>query len=181
MSLSEDAQQAARVYSAHDRFSNILDRSFGTVAALVLGSLMALTFCDVVSRYFFNSPITGAFELVELLMGALIFTALPVVTARDLHVTIDLLDSFVPPRLARLRDALVDMISVAVLAAISWRLWGLGQSKLDYGDTTAFLNIPLYPVAFGMSVLTGFTALCAAVLFCLHLFQFSGSRPRREP
>lgn len=165
-------QYAERIRSARDRFSHILDRSLGAIAAFVLAALMVLTFCDVVGRYFLNSPILGAFELIQLLMGVLIFTALPVVTVRDLHVTMDLLDAVVPLRIARLRDAFVDMISAVALAAISWRLWELAESKAAYGDMTAFLNIPLYPIAYGMSVLTGVTAICSVALLCLHLAQF---------
>lgn len=157
--------------SARDRFSLALDRSLGAAAGLVLGALTVLTFCDVVGRYFLNSPISGAYELVELMMATLIFTALPVVTERDLHVTIDLLDHVTPFWLAPVRNLFIHLLSSVALGGIAWRLWDLAASKADYGDMTMFLSIPLHPFAYGMSVLSGVTAL---VSLTLAVFTVSG-------
>lgn len=158
---------------ARDRFSNLLDRSLGLVAAAVLAALMLLTLCDVIGRYFFNAPVAGAYELVELMMGTLIFAALPVVTERDHHVTIDLLDPVTPDWLVPVRNAFMHLVSAVALAPIAWRLWEFAASKAEYGDVTAFLGIPLYPFAYGMSVLTGLTSLVSAILF---VFEIAGRR-----
>src|SRR3546814_8744945 len=61
---------------------------------------MVCTFVDVVGRYVFNSPLPGALELTEIMMASLIFTILPVVSARSDHITVDLL---VLPRSSMLR------------------------------------------------------------------------------
>ena len=68
------------------------DRVLGFVAAAVLFAMMTLTFVDVFGRKFFTKPIYGAYEITEFLMGMLIFSALPLVTARQGHVTIDVFD-----------------------------------------------------------------------------------------
>ena len=41
--------------------------------------MVLLTCVDVVGRYFLNRPLTGAFELTEHAMGALVFSSLPLV------------------------------------------------------------------------------------------------------
>ena len=38
---------------------------------------------DVVGRYFFSMPVTGGFEMTEILLASLIFAGLPLVTLRD--------------------------------------------------------------------------------------------------
>ena len=66
-----------------------LDRILGLVAAFLLLGLMLLTAVDVVSRYVFNWPLRGAFELTELGLLVLIFAGLPLASRRGEHVTLD--------------------------------------------------------------------------------------------
>jgi hypothetical protein len=59
-----------------------IDRVLGLVAAALLFGLMMLTAVDVVSRYIFNWPLRGAFELTELGLLVLIFAGLPLASRR---------------------------------------------------------------------------------------------------
>jgi TRAP-type mannitol/chloroaromatic compound transport system permease small subunit len=47
------------------------------MACMVLLWLVALTCVDVVGRYFFNSPLIGATELVQMSMAGIIFFSMP--------------------------------------------------------------------------------------------------------
>ena len=47
---------------------------------MLLFCLMTLTCVDVIGRYFFSMPVTGGFELTEMMLAALIFVGLPLVT-----------------------------------------------------------------------------------------------------
>jgi TRAP-type transport system small permease protein len=145
-------------------FGKVLHHSLGMASALVLAGLALLTFVDVVGRYLFNQPVRGAYEVIEMLMGVLIFTALPVVTHSERHITIDLLDTAMPRRLARLRDITVNLICAIALGIIAWRLWLLGDVKAAYNDLTSFLRIPQAPVVYAISVLAACASICAALL-----------------
>lgn len=147
-----------------DPFDRLLHRTLGFASALVLSVLALLTFVDVVGRYLFNRPVKGAYEVIEILMGILIFTALPVITYNDRHITIDLLDAAMPRRLVRLQRFMVSAIAAIALATIAWQLWKFGQAKASYNDLSAFLRIPQAPVIFGMSFLSAVAAGVAAVL-----------------
>src|SRR3546814_7503451 len=84
---------------------------------------MVCTFVDVVGRYVFNSPLPGALELTEIMMASLIFTILPVVSARSDHITVDLL---VLPRssmLRRIQNLAINVTSAIMLAVLAWQLW----------------------------------------------------------
>jgi len=148
-------------------------RLFGAASSVVLLALAVLTFIDVCGRYLFNRPVYGAYEIVEILMAALIFTALPVVTLTDRHITIDLLDTRTPPSLARLRDLIVNIVSAVAMAVIAWQLAVLGKDKAMYGDVTTFLRIPQAPVIYGMAVLAAFSSLAA---IAAALIGFSSTR-----
>ena len=57
-------------------------RWFALVASAVLALMAVVAFGDVALRVV-GRPVTGAYELTALLMGLLIYAALPLVTARD--------------------------------------------------------------------------------------------------
>ena len=83
------------------RFTQRLDGLLGAIGAVVLFGMMALTFVDVIMRYVFNASLRGAFEITELMMVILIYAGLPVVSRHNLHVTTDLIDRFLSPRVRR--------------------------------------------------------------------------------
>ena len=134
------------------------------VAAAVMFCLMLLTCVDVVGRYFLNSPLWGGFELTEMLLAALIFAGLPLVTLRGDHVTVDLFDSLTPDWLFRIQHAAACAIGFACTGYLAWRLW-LRAEQLDRaGETTAQLKIKLAWLTYSMSALMAFTALALLVL-----------------
>jgi TRAP-type C4-dicarboxylate transport system permease small subunit len=147
----------------------------GGLAALVLFLMMLLTFVDVISRYVFNSPIPGAFEITEMMMATLIFAGLPLVSARMEHITIDLFDPLVPQMLRGLRDALISLMGAVMIGALSWRMWIKAEETREYGDRTAALHIPIAPMTYFMFTMTSLT--CVILLF-LAAVQLAGYRPR---
>ena len=67
---------------------------FANVAALILLMLVALTCIDVVGRYFFSNPLTGAVELVRICMAGIIFFSFPLMFLRNDHIIVDLIPFF---------------------------------------------------------------------------------------
>lgn len=136
-----------------------LDRVLGGLAAAILFSMMALTACDVIGRYVFSAPVPGGFEITELMMAVLTFAGLPLVTAKEEHVTIDMLDHVVPRGLQPIQRQAMSLIGAVWLAAVSWRLWVKAGQTLDLGDMTAELHVPLAGFAYFMATLTALTSL----------------------
>jgi TRAP-type C4-dicarboxylate transport system permease small subunit len=144
----------------------ILQRILSGLAAALLFFLMLLTLVDVVSRYIFNAPINGSFEITELLLAAIIFSALPLVSAKDDHITVDLIDAFVPRFIAWLRDVAIALASFVMLAGISYRVWHKALESVHYGDQTAMLYLPTAPVFFYISIAVGLSSVIALLLAC---------------
>lgn len=141
------------------RLAKWLDGLLGLFAALLLFAMMALTFADVLGRYAFNSPVPGAFELTEVAMGLLIFAGLPLISARDGHVAVNIVDEMLPARILRLRTLLLDLVICGCVGLLAWSLWDKGVQLSKYGDATAYLGLRLGPVLHAMAALSVLTAL----------------------
>lgn len=150
-----------RPFNAFDR---LVVPALGYVAAAVLMALMLVTAVDVVGRYFINRPLSGGFELTEMLMATLIFAGLPLVTLRDAHVRVDLFDPVTPDWLFRIQHQVACAIGVICTGFLAYRLWLVGDLMLASGETTAQLKIFVAWLPYSMAFLMGFTALALAIL-----------------
>ncbi len=146
-------------------------RMLGGLAALTLSFIMLLTCLDVAGRYIFNDPVPGALEITEFVMGALIFTSLPLVTLRQEQVTVDLFEQFIPRFIKRALNTLLNAVSFACLAVISWRLWVKAGQMFSNGEFTAVLQVKIWPLVYYMSFQAAVTA------FVLLLILISQARP----
>jgi len=117
------------------------------VSALLLVALMAITVIDVVGRYLLNAPLPGAFEMTELMLGALVFAALPLVSRAGSHVEVDLFVSLMPARAARALGLFAASVSALVLVYFAWRLGHLGVQQWHDGSRSVSLGVPFWPFA----------------------------------
>jgi TRAP-type C4-dicarboxylate transport system permease small subunit len=134
------------------------------VAAALLFALMLLTCVDVGGRYFFNQPVWGGFELTEMMLAALIFAGLPLVSLRNEHVTVDLFDPVTPDWLFRIQHVAACAVGVVCTGYLAWRLGLRGETLLAAGETTSQLKITLGWLAYLMAVLMALTALSIFIL-----------------
>ncbi|MBF0280488.1 MAG: TRAP transporter small permease [SAR324 cluster bacterium] len=148
------------------------EKILGPLVGLTLFSMMVITFVDVIGRYVLNSPIPGGLEITEYLMALVIFMGLPILSAEEGHVTVDLLDHLLPQALRHLNALFVNFFSFVVMAVLSWRLWTRAEETAEYGDITPFLEVPLGPLVYFMSIMVGLTAL---LMFLIAINNFGKS------
>jgi len=148
------------------------ERILGYAVALTLFVMMLVTCADVAGRYLFNHPISGAFELTEMLLAGMIFTALPLVTVRGEHVMVDLFDSVTPDWLLRVQHVIASIIGVLCTGFLAYRLGVRAENMVASGQTTAQLHFTLGWLTWGMAISMGLTAAALAVLGFRH--------PRRQ-
>ena len=125
---------------------------------------MTLTCVDVAGRYFFNNPVHGGFELTEMMLAALIFAGLPLVSLRNEHVTVDLFDPVTPDWLFRIQHFVACAVGVICTGYLAWRLWIRGGTMVAAGETTAQLKITLGWLAYAMAVLMALTTVSLFIL-----------------
>jgi TRAP-type transport system small permease protein len=136
-----------------------LRRILGISASIVLACMMLLTSVDVFMRYVLNKPLSGAFEVTEIMLAMLIFAGLPIVSDARQHIVIDTLEGFMSRALRRGLDALANLICMVSFGGMGYLILKRALRMMAEGDTTSVLKVQLYPVAYFMAVLLFITAL----------------------
>lgn len=133
------------------------------IAGATLFVLMAMTFTDVVLRSVFNAPLEAAAELTRIFMAVIVFTVLPVVSAKGDHISVDLMDPLFGPWASRLRDGLVSLLCGVALLWPAERIMVLAERARSYGDVTEFLHIPDFYAGWMIAIFTGLAAVALAL------------------
>ncbi len=149
-------------------------RALRWLAGTTLFVLMMVVTVDVCGRYLFNRPLPAGYELVQALMGMLLFITLPLVSRHNDHIALGLFVDAFKGRADRLRRFVVHLFSAGAMGFVAWRL-GVHAAKLAAGrDATPVLQMPLAPLAWFMTV----AAALAAVLLLSLAFKCFSPAPR---
>jgi TRAP-type C4-dicarboxylate transport system permease small subunit len=153
------------------RMRSLAVRLCGSLAALALAGMMLLTVTDVVLRAFFNRPVRGTFELIELLLAATFFLALPAAFLRDENIVVDIVDRVAPRRITALKR-FAELLAILIIAIMAWQGWLAAKDTLVFGDVTSDLELPR--IWYWIPVLAGLvgSGLAAAIM---------AMRPDRDP
>ena len=141
-----------------------LEGALGVTSGTVLFLMMMITAVDVAGRYLFNKPIAGGFELTEILLAALIYCGLPLVSARREHIVIDTFDPLFSRQLKRGLDMVAEVVCAVALAGVGLLIFLRANRVAEYGDTTSVLKLPLAPVVYVMAVMITVAALIHLLL-----------------
>jgi len=111
--------------------------------------------------------VNGSYELLEAGVAFAIFSFFPICQLHNAHATVDVFTSTLPSRVNRAIIAFWEVLLSAVLILISWRLYGGMERYFVNGETTLFLQFPLwwaYAASFAASVVTCIVSVYCAVL-----------------
>ena len=132
------------------------------VAAVFLLAMMALNVVDVGLRSGFNAPIFGTYEIIEFLLAAVAFLAIPEVFLRDQHITIELIDQVIPAGAVRWLKLIGTFVALVFVAMLTWHMSQPAREFIEFNDVTIDLHLPLIWKA--SLVLLGFGCAAIAVL-----------------
>src|SRR6266480_2279622 len=122
------------------------------IASVALAIIAVVTFVDVVGRYFFNAPFAFTVELTQLAMAIVVYFGVGLVTHEDAHISADVVTLRLPPRLRAVFALVTNLLALAFLAILVWRLWAYAEFLYGKGDTTMVWTVPLWPVAFAVAL-----------------------------
>ena len=137
-----------------DRFAQVNARLtiwLARIGAVALVVIAAATFSDVVARYFLNRPFSFTVELTEIAMALVVYLGVGLVTHENGHINADFIVLRLPPRARAVLAAATNLLALAFLAIMVWRLWARAGFLYDKGDTTPVWIAPLWPIAFAMA------------------------------
>lgn len=147
----------------------VLEGGLRGLLCLSLFLMMAITTIDVVMRYVLGAPLRGAFEVVTFLLAAAAFLALPLVAGKGEHISVDLLRPILRVGARKAQQLVIDLASAALMAVIAVQMWRHAGLVSSAGQVTGFLEWPVAPVVYGMSVLCFMTVGVHLGLFASRL------------
>jgi TRAP-type C4-dicarboxylate transport system permease small subunit len=156
------------------RAAKVISGILISIGATVLALMMLITALDVVLRYLFNSPLPGAFELVEYMMAIVIPFCIVYCAECKGHVAVELILEKFPKRFQVVVEAVVTFVAMLFAIVIAWQNFLYIGEVYDSHLTSSVLLIPTYPfvipVAFGISAF--------ALLQLVHLLEIISKAKR---
>ena len=148
----------------------ILDKALMTCVAVVMFGMMAVTFVDVLGRYFFSAPIPGGFELIEFMLPLAMFGALPVITRAESHIVISVLTGVLKGNGAWIQRFCVLTGCIIVNIGITYLMWLQGSELAEAQQISGFLEWSYAPPAYLISLLSAVTVIILILMLILHVF-----------
>ena len=133
------------------------------VGGLVLGAIILLTCTSIAGRIVGLGEINGNYEILEAGVAFAIFSFFPVCQLYGGHATVDVFTSGLGPRSLAWLRALWEVVLSAVILFITWRLFGGVERYWNNGETTLFLQFPVW-----WAYAASFVAACTASIVALY-------------
>ncbi len=139
-----------------EKIVNYLALRTSQVAQAALAAVMLVIVANIVMRALWK-PLTGSYELVEIMGALLLSLGLAYCAVHRGHVTVTLLVDSLPNRWQGIVDTLTNTISLVFISLISWGLIQYAETVHRRNLSTSSLDIPVFPVyylvALGMIML----------------------------
>lgn len=152
---------AGRFIFLGDTIMRWLEKAATVVGGLCLATLVAIMFSSVVARYALGRPIAWTEELAGLLMVWIVMIAAVAAEARNEHLTIDLIEHYLPASARRGLAIAIGALSIGLLLVMGWYGWVLAE--MSTMRRTQILRISWFwlylPVAIGAVLLAIVTVL----------------------
>ena len=114
-------------------------------AGLVASALVALTFTDVILRYFFSAPLHGRQDLVEMGMVVTVLLAAPYTWRINGHIDVELFRAL-PWRMAeKIRVVGIRLLVAGIFGIIAWMAWLGAEDAALFNEATNIILIPHRP------------------------------------
>ncbi len=147
------------------RIVTAVARFMTRVAAIFLIAMVALNVVDVGLRSGLNMPIFGTYEIVELLLAAVAFLAIPEVFLRDQHITIKLIDQVISDRAVDWMRAFGTLCAMIFAVLLAWHMIVPAMEFVEFNEISMDLEIPVIWKASLILAAFGFTILAVLVIF----------------
>ena len=133
------------------RAIKLLARFMYWISSFSIVSIVFLTVIDVTLRKF-GAPIDFVFEVVCALAGIVIGFALPQTSLDHGHVIVEFLESRLPQKWLKAVHAFTRCIGIGIFVIIGWNAVRLGTHLRMSGQYSPILQIPDFPLAYGLAV-----------------------------
>jgi TRAP-type C4-dicarboxylate transport system permease small subunit len=130
---------------------HFISRIFNIVAGASLTFLMILTVLDIALRGF-RRPIVGTYELVAFAGAVVIGFSMPLTSWFKSHVYVDSLIAKFSQKTRNVFNVATRVLVIGLFVVIGWNLIEYGMTLKKSGEVSLTLQVPFYPVAFGLGI-----------------------------
>jgi TRAP-type C4-dicarboxylate transport system permease small subunit len=130
---------------------NGLSRFFNVIAGISLTFLMLLTVMDVILRAL-KMPIVGTYELVAFSGAVVIGFAVPLTSWLRGHIFVDFFILRFSQKVRNIFNITTRCLVIFLFFLIGWNLIKYGMDLQKSGEVSLTLQMPFYPVAYGVAV-----------------------------
>jgi TRAP-type C4-dicarboxylate transport system permease small subunit len=128
-----------------------LSRFLNIIAGISLTFLMLLTVMDVILRSL-KSPIVGTYELVAFSGAVVIGFAVPLTSWVRGHIFVDFFILRFSQKVRNIFNIATRCLVIVLFFLIGWNLIKFGIDLQKSGEVSLTLQLPFYPVAYGVGV-----------------------------
>ncbi|MEY3992698.1 MAG: hypothetical protein RIS04_1461 [Pseudomonadota bacterium] len=159
--LSEDN----RTYTGAGWLLDKTSKAMAVASGLSLIAMALMSLRSIVGRSFFDAPLLGDYELVQMFSAIAVSLSLPYANWVKGHVIVDFFTAKASASLNRWLDGVAQLLIAVFSAVLCWNtLRGLIDLK-STGDASMLLEIPTWwtygPIA------AAFAVLCATALYAI--------------
>lgn len=124
--------------------------AFNWVSAAAVVVMMTLTCLDIILRIF-RHPIPGTYEMVGFLGAVFAAFALGYTSIHRGHIAVDFLVQKLPRRAQSLVDGANAAICSIFFGFVAWQCLVYAGDMKAYGEVSMTLQMPVYPVVYGLA------------------------------
>ena len=130
---------------------NGISRFFNVIAGISLTFLMLLTITDVILRGF-KSPVPGTYEVVAFAGAVVIGFSMPLTSWLRGHIFVDFFILRFSQKVRDIFNIVTRCLAGVLFFLIGWNLIKYGIDLQKSGEVSLTLQMPFYPVAYGVGV-----------------------------
>jgi TRAP-type C4-dicarboxylate transport system permease small subunit len=110
--------------------------------------LLFLGTADVIGRTVFSKPITGTYEMSEVMMGAIVLLGWGYTQRQGEHVAVDLFYNMFPAKMKTISSIVTTFLTLALFVIITAKSWGIAYENVLEHRRFIILHFPSGPFYF---------------------------------
>lgn len=146
--------------------SRWLARNLNIVSGFCLVAMMLLSCMDIILR-FMRTPISGAYELVSFCSAIMISFAMAQTTIYRAHVSVEVFIYKFPKIMQQGIFILTSTVMFLLLATLAFESFVYGNFFKQSGELSSTLQLPFYPILYGM----GFAFIVSSFIPAIDIYM----------
>jgi TRAP-type C4-dicarboxylate transport system permease small subunit len=104
-------------------FTRVVNKIFALLACLTTLAILLFVLTAVITRYFFNWPLSELLDLTTFMLVFVFFLALAPALESGAHIEVDLFDPLIPQSLHKAQRMVGKLLTLVFAAVLLWFVW----------------------------------------------------------